>query len=81
MQRATFKAKASFCWSPRVPAPPPPPLGTRCLQTSLAAAEVCFETPVWNGGKFPWVSGSGKFDTPCERMQREKPSAAFSYAD
>jgi hypothetical protein len=51
------------------------------LQASPAAVEVCFETPVWNGGKFPWASGSGKFDTPCERMQREKINAAPPYGD
>ena len=57
MQRATFKAKATFCLSPCVP--PPPPLGSRCLQTASAAVDTCLETPVSNGGKLPWGSGPG----------------------
>jgi hypothetical protein len=44
------------------------------LQASLAAVEVCFETPVLKGRKFPSGSGSGKFGTPCERMHRAKAS-------
>jgi hypothetical protein len=36
---------------------------------------------VLNGGKFPCASGSGKFGTPRERMQRENASAAFCCAD
>jgi hypothetical protein len=48
------------------------------LQASFAAVDVCFETPVWNGGKSPWLSGSGKFGTACERIQRAKASADAS---
>jgi hypothetical protein len=50
-QRATFRANASF--SSRCCGVPVPPLESRCLQASSAAAEVCFGAPVSNGGKFP----------------------------
>ena len=71
---ATFTPKASFCC--RSCGVAVPPLDSRCLQVSFAALDVCFDTPVRNGGKSPCASGSGKFGTPCERMQCENASAS-----
>ena len=54
---------------------------SRCWQACCAVSDVCLETPsacCVNRGKFPWLSGSGKFRTPCARMQRAKASVPFS---
>ncbi len=52
MHWASFKAKASFCWR-CCGVPALPPCESRCLQASSAAVDICFDTPVWNGGNSP----------------------------
>ena len=56
---------------------------SRCCRRSRAGARRRAEPPATSasthrepagstGGSVPWLSGSGKLGTPCERMQREK---------
>ena len=53
--------------------------GSRCWQALWAGWNWGLPASgiTWTFGTFPLLSGSGKLDTPCERIQREKASAPF----
>jgi hypothetical protein len=77
MQRANFVMSVRICWTTAGEGGTPgPPYGSRYPQAWVAAWKrglpAASSTRLF--GHTPLLSGSGKFDTPRERMQWEKAS-------